>query len=99
MEARCPKKVKMPFIEPFDKTTDPDDHLDVYNAQMYIQDVDDATCCRYLLTTLKAIAQNWLDGLLDGSITSFLQLVEFFSAHFIASKRERKTSIHLAKIR
>ena len=45
MEALCPKKVKMPSVEPFDGTTDPDDHLDVYKAQMYIQDVDDAICC------------------------------------------------------
>jgi len=35
-EALRLKKVKMPSVEPFDRTTDPDDHLDVYKAQMYV---------------------------------------------------------------
>jgi len=78
---------------------DLDDHLDVYKGQMYVQDVDDATCCRYFLATLKGIAQKWLNGLLNGSVTSFLQRAELFSGHFITNKRDKKTSIHLAKIR
>jgi len=35
----------MPTIDPFDRTIDLNDHLDVYKAHMYIQ-VIDATCCR-----------------------------------------------------
>jgi len=34
----------------------------------------------------------------NGSITSFHQLAELLSTHFVASKRERKTSIYLAMI-
>ena len=56
MEAPHPNKVKMPFVEPFDGTTDPNDHLDVYRAQMYIQDVDDAMCFLYFPTTPRGIA-------------------------------------------
>ena len=36
MEASRPKKVKMPPIEPFDETMDPDNQLNVYKAQMYV---------------------------------------------------------------
>jgi len=32
MEAHRPSKVKMPSAEPFDETTDPKDHLNVYKA-------------------------------------------------------------------
>jgi len=32
-------------------------------------------------------------------VSSFFQLAELFSAHFVASKKDRKTSIHLARIR
>jgi len=64
-------KVKMPSIELFDGTTDPDDHLDIYKAQMYAQDMDDATCCRYFPATLKGIAKKWFIGLPNGSIASF----------------------------
>jgi len=99
MEAPRPKKVKMSSVEPFDGTTNRDDHLDVYQAQMYVQDVDDAMCCRYFPATLRGIAQKWFNGLPSGSITSFLQLAELFSTHFVEGKRERKTSIHIAKIR
>jgi len=35
----------------------------------------------------------------SGSVASFFQLAELFSAHFITSKKERKTSTHLARIR
>ena len=55
-EAPRLRKVKMPSVDLFDGTTDPDDHIDVYKAQMYVQDVDDATCCRYFPATLKGIA-------------------------------------------
>jgi len=66
---------------------------------MYIQDMDGAICCQYFLTILRWIAKKWFNDLLSGSITSFLQLAELFSTHFVASQRERKTSTHMAKIR
>jgi len=65
------EKIKMSSVEPFDGTTDPDDHLDVYKAQIYVQDVDDAMCCRYFPATLRGSAQKWFNGLPSGSITSF----------------------------
>jgi len=98
LEAPQLSKVKVSSVDLFDGTTDPDDHLAVYKAQMYVQDVDDATCCRYFPATLKGIAQKWFNGLPRGSVTSFFQLAELFSAHFVASKKEKKTSIHLARI-
>jgi len=81
MDVPRPKKVKMPSVEPFDGTTDFYDHLDVYKAQMYIQDVEDAIFCPYFPTTLRGIVQKWFNGILSGSITSFLQLAELFSTH------------------
>jgi len=79
----------MPSVELFDRTMDLNDHLDVYKAQMYVQDVDDATCIIYFPATLKGIAQKWFNVLPNGSVASFFQLAELFSAHFIASKREK----------
>ena len=99
LEAPRLSKIKILSVNLFNGTTDPDDHVDVYKAQMYVQDVDDATCCRYFLATLKGIAQKWFNGLPRGSVSSFFQLAELFSAHFVASKKERKMSIHLARIR
>ena len=100
LEALCLSKVKMPSIELFDGTTDPDDHSDIYKAQMYVQDVHDATYCRYFPVTLKGIAQKWFNALPSGSVTSFFQLAKLCSAHFIANKKKKKkkTTIRLAKI-
>jgi len=55
LEAPRLSKVKMPSVDFFDGTTNPNDHLDVYKAQMYFQDADDATCCQYVPATLKGI--------------------------------------------
>ena len=35
-------KVKMPTVDLYDGTIDPEEHLGVYKAQMYMQDVDNA---------------------------------------------------------
>jgi len=55
---------------------------------MYVWDVDAGRCCQYILAASKGIAQKSFNGLPNGSVDSFLQLAESFSAHFIASKRE-----------
>jgi len=39
-------KVKMAIVKLYDGTTDPEEHLGVYKAQTYIQDVDDTAYCR-----------------------------------------------------
>ena len=52
-EVLHPKKVKMPTNDPFYGTTDMDDYLHIYKVQMYIQDVDGVTYCRYFPATLK----------------------------------------------
>jgi len=57
MNALCYGKVKMPTMDLYDGTTDPEEHLGVYKAQMYIQDVDHAVYCRYLPATLKGVAR------------------------------------------
>ena len=72
MEALHPKKAKIPLIDPFDGTTNLDDHLDIYKSEMYVQNVKDATCYHHVSITLKGIAQRCFNGLPNGSITSFL---------------------------
>ena len=72
MEVSCPKKVRMLIVDSFDRIINVGVHLDVYKALMYIQDIDDATCCRDFPATLKGIVQKWFKGLFDGSIPSFL---------------------------
>ena len=67
---RC-GKVKMSMVDLYDGTGDPEEHLGVYKAQMYVQDVDDASYCRYFPPTLKGVAQSWFNGLPQGSVACF----------------------------
>ena len=72
------RKVKMPTIDLYNGTTDPEEHLGVYRAQMYVQDVDHASYCWYFPATLKGVAQSWFNGLSPGSITCFQDLANKF---------------------
>ena len=92
-------KVKMPTLDPFDETTDPDDHLSTYKHMMYVQGVDDATWCRYFPATLKGIAQKWFNSLPNHSINNFAELSAIFSNHFMANRREEKTSLSLGNVK
>ena len=71
----------------------------MYKAQIYIQDVDDAMYCRFFPATLNGVAQSWFNGLVIGSVLCFQDLAVRFVSHFIASRKERQTSIHLPKIK
>jgi len=50
------RKVEKPTMGLYDGTTDLEEHLGVYKAQMYVQDVDDSAYCRYFPATLKEVA-------------------------------------------
>ena len=90
MEAPPFSKVKLPTIEPFDGTIDPDDHMSAYKCQMSIQTVDDATWCKNFPATLMGVAHKWFKN--------FTELSYLFTGHFIAYRQEQKTSMHLGKI-
>lgn len=51
-----PKKSKVLNIEPYDGTTDPEDHVDLFSAHMYMQNMSDAFWCLYFPFTLKGVA-------------------------------------------
>ena len=93
------EKVKMPNVDLYDGTTDLEEHLGVYRAQMYVQDVDDAAYCRFFPATLKEVAQAWFNGLAPESVSCFQDLNDRFVSQFIASRKQRRTSIHLSKIK
>ncbi|XP_010685121.2 uncharacterized protein LOC104899604 [Beta vulgaris subsp. vulgaris] len=98
MESPPFPKVKLATIEPFDGTTDPDDHLSTYKHQMYVQAVDDATWCKSFPATLKGVPQKWFNNLPRNSVNNFTELSILFTSHFVANRQERKTSMHLGKV-
>jgi len=89
----------MPMMDLYDGTTNLEEHLGIYKAQMYVQDMEDATYCRYFPATLKGVAQLWFNSLPPGTITCFQDLADKFVSQFTASWKERMTSIHISKIK
>lgn len=84
------RKIKIPTIDPYDGTTDPQDHLAAYKAQMSVQMGCEAVWCKFFPTTLKGIAQIWFTNLPNGSITKFTELSSLFTQHFIAKKEAKE---------
>ena len=89
---RC-GKVKMPTMDFYNGTTDLEEHLGVYKAQLYVQDVDDAAYCRYFPANLKGVAQSWFNGLPLGTISCFQDLVDRFIVS--SSPVEREVNQHI----
>nr|XP_021842393.1 uncharacterized protein LOC110782534 [Spinacia oleracea] len=93
-------KVKVPTIEAFDGTTDPEEHMAAYAAQMSVQTGCGATWCRYFPTTLKGLALIWFNKHVEkGSIKSYNELEKVFISQFAAGRRHQKTSVNLMAVR
>ncbi|XP_021838603.1 uncharacterized protein [Spinacia oleracea] len=93
-------KVKVSTIEAFDGTTDPEEHMAAYAAQMNVQTGCGATWCRYFPTTLKGLALIWFNKHVPkGSIKSYSELEKVFISKFAVGWRHQKTSVNLMAVR
>ncbi|GKV28120.1 hypothetical protein SLEP1_g37206 [Rubroshorea leprosula] len=80
---------KIPHLETYDGSGDPDEHLHTYQAIMRIQNANDAMMCKVFPATLKSMAKRWYHKLPKHSIDSYSHLAKLFSNKF-ASQREIK---------
>ncbi|GKV29468.1 hypothetical protein SLEP1_g38394 [Rubroshorea leprosula] len=80
---------KIPHLETYDGSGDPDEHLHTYQSIMRIQNANDAMMCKVFPATLKSTARRWYHKLPRHSIDSYSQLAKLFSNKF-ASQREIK---------
>ncbi|GKV19153.1 hypothetical protein SLEP1_g29446 [Rubroshorea leprosula] len=80
---------KIPHLETYDGSGDPDEHLHTYQAIMRIQIANDAMMCKVFPATLKSTARRLYHKLPKHSIDSYSQLAKLFSNKF-ASQREIK---------
>ncbi|GKV51996.1 hypothetical protein SLEP1_g58606 [Rubroshorea leprosula] len=68
---------KIPHLETYDGSGDPDEHLHTYQAIMRIQNANDAMMCKVFPATLKSTARRWYHKLPRHSIDSFSQLAKY----------------------
>src|SRR4051812_16154629 len=91
-------KFKVPPLERYDGSGDPDDHLQHYKMTMRLNGATEPLMCMAFPTTLKKAARDWFNGLGAGSIESFRDLAAAFRNQFAASKKRRKNPASLLSI-
>jgi hypothetical protein len=81
-----PVNFQLPRIEPYDGSSDPDDHLKAFYVHMNLYHFEDNVFCRAFPCTLTGPALHWFFTLTPNSINSFSQLSNVFVNRFKSSK-------------
>ena len=68
----------MPQIPSYEGKSNPSDHLDVFNDQMDLLQVNNLAKCRCFAITLTQVAKKWFHNLPANSIQSWTQLSNEF---------------------
>ncbi|GMN64580.1 hypothetical protein TIFTF001_033649 [Ficus carica] len=99
MASPYPTRFKMPSVNPYDGSTDADEHIENYQAHMLIQNANEAALCKSFCLTLTGAARQWYRRLAPGSIGCFKQLADAFAAAFLSSKTRKLGASHLFGIK
>ena len=100
MNFDMPANFKFPVqIGPYDRTIDPQDHVEIFQQTMVFQGAKEPVICRAFPLTLKAAARRWFSSLPARSITGWKALKDSFISNFTSSKQQFKTKHHLERIR
>ncbi|GKU95991.1 hypothetical protein SLEP1_g9277 [Rubroshorea leprosula] len=89
---------KIPHLETYDGSGDPDEHLHTYQAIMRIQNANDAMMCKVFPATLKLMARRWYHKLPRHSIDSYSQLAKLFSNKFASQREIKRTATKLMQV-
>jgi len=99
MTTRLPKGWKSPTLDRYDETSDPNEHINAYVAQLSIYMRDTHVYCKVFPASLRGMALSWFTQLPPKSIDSFEDLKTKFAAQFATSKPHNLTPIALANVR
>ncbi|GKU88301.1 hypothetical protein SLEP1_g2584 [Rubroshorea leprosula] len=86
---------KIPHLETYDGSGDPDEYLHTYQAIMRIQNATDAMMCKVFPATLKSMAKRWYHKLPRHSITSYSELATLFLNKFASQGEIKRTATEL----
>jgi hypothetical protein len=82
----------------YDRTTDPDEHIENIEAVLTYRSVRGAVKCKLFVTTLRRGAVTWFKSLRRNFIDSWSDLCNEFTTHFTASRTQPKTVASLEAI-
>ena len=78
--------VRPPFNS-YNGKTDPVEHVSHYIHMMFLHTRNDALMCKVFPSSLGPTALRWFNGMQKGSIHSFAELIQEFSARFVTCSR------------
>ncbi|VFQ68857.1 unnamed protein product [Cuscuta campestris] len=93
-----PDNFKTPQIKAYNGTTDPQDHLARFGANVVMYAYPEEIKCRCFLATLEGQACEWFHKLPKGSIDKWGDLAHKFLEHFASSRRQKLPFSHLLNV-
>ncbi|GLT96374.1 hypothetical protein SLE2022_139990 [Rubroshorea leprosula] len=94
-----PSGFKIPQLETYDGTKDPDDHLHAFYSCMQAQNASDALMCKIFPSTLRGNARTWYYSLPPRSISSYTEMASAFATKFSSRRLIRKTTSELMRVK
>ncbi|GKU97906.1 hypothetical protein SLEP1_g10981 [Rubroshorea leprosula] len=94
-----PVGFRIPQLETYDGTKDPDDHLHAFYSCMQAQNVSEALMCKIFPFTLRGNARTWYYSLPLRSISSYTEMASTFATKFSSRRLIRKTTSELMRVR
>ncbi|GKV04800.1 hypothetical protein SLEP1_g16907 [Rubroshorea leprosula] len=94
-----PTGFKIPQLETYDGTKDPDDHLHAFYSCMQAQNAFDALMCKIFPSTLRGNARTWYYSLPPRSISSYTEMASAFATKFSSRRLIRKTTTELMRVK
>ncbi|GKU97126.1 hypothetical protein SLEP1_g10306 [Rubroshorea leprosula] len=94
-----PTGFRIPQLETYDGTKDPDDHLHAFYSCMQAQNASDALMCKIFSSTLRGNARTWYYNLPLRSINSYIELASAFATKFSSRRLIRKTTFELMRVK
>ncbi|XP_074363187.1 uncharacterized protein LOC141703626 [Apium graveolens] len=89
-------------MEPYDSSSDPLEHIAQYKQRMFTVpitiELKEPCMCKGFSSTLTGPALQWFIGLPNGSIGTFVNLVDAFNTQYANSRVFEKTTSDLYKI-
>ncbi|KAL0295203.1 UNVERIFIED_CONTAM: hypothetical protein Sradi_6846700 [Sesamum radiatum] len=91
MDDELPMNYRTPAIAEYEGTSDPMEHLSLFENAALLPRYIDGIKCRVFVTTFARATQQWFNQLLVGSIGFFQEFRSLFLHQFASSRKLRKT--------
>ncbi|XP_059436631.1 uncharacterized protein LOC132169648 [Corylus avellana] len=98
MRFPMPSSFKVPRIGEYDRSGDPSDHMESFQAHIILHETPDEIACRAFPLTLRGVAKEWFGSLSPKSVDNFDYLGQQFLGQFLAVRRRKKNPAYLLSL-